>query len=88
MHASMVLCIAVFIALATPALASPVRCMTYEERSMSRWQTLCGDGSRAVSRWNTVLNRWETTVMPPPNKNGLADTPRKKHIPSDLVVTP
>ena len=54
--------------LATPVLAGPVRCQTYEGRSLGRWQTLCSDGTRATSRWNTVLDRWETTITPPPGQ--------------------
>jgi hypothetical protein len=53
------------LALAGPALAGPVRCMTYEERSMGRWQTLCSDGTRAVSTYSRTLSRWESTVTPP-----------------------
>jgi hypothetical protein len=42
--------------------------LTYEEKSLGRLQTLCDDGTRAVSRWNTVLDRWETMVSPPPGQ--------------------
>jgi hypothetical protein len=54
------------IALAIPALAGPVRCTTYEEKSLGRWQTLCADGTRAVSTYNRTLERWESTVTRPP----------------------
>jgi hypothetical protein len=37
------------LALATSALAGPIRCTTYEEKTLGRLQTLCGDGTRAVS---------------------------------------
>jgi hypothetical protein len=37
------------LALATPVLAGPVRCTTYEEKTLGRLQTLCDDGTRAVS---------------------------------------
>jgi hypothetical protein len=33
------------LALATPALAGP-RCLTYEEKTLDRLQTLCDDGPR------------------------------------------
>jgi hypothetical protein len=56
------------LALASPALAGPVRCTTYEVKSLGRWQTLCSDGTRVTSRYNTVLDRWETTVTPPPGQ--------------------
>jgi hypothetical protein len=35
---------------------------------MSRLQTVCSDGARAVSIWNRTLERWETTVAPPPGQ--------------------
>jgi len=39
---------ALLLALTMPALAgSPTRCLTYEERSLGRWQTRCDDGTRA-----------------------------------------
>jgi hypothetical protein len=50
------------LALASPALAGPVRCTTVEERTLGRWQTLCGDGTRAVSTWSPTLQRWQTTI--------------------------
>ena len=56
------------LALASPALAGPVRCTTYEEKTLGRLQTLCDDGSRAVSTWSPTLGRWDTTVTPPPGQ--------------------
>ena len=36
------------LALALPTWAgTPPRCLTYEERSLGRWQTRCDDGTRA-----------------------------------------
>jgi hypothetical protein len=58
----------VLLALASPALAGPVRCTTYEEKTLGRLQTLCADGSRAVSTWSSTLQRWDTTVTPPPGQ--------------------
>jgi hypothetical protein len=55
------------LALASPALAG-TRCLTYEEQSLGRLQTLCDDGARATSTWNRTLERWETTVTPPPGQ--------------------
>ena len=41
---------AVLLALATPALAAtPTRCLTYEEKSLGRLQTLCDDGVRCAN---------------------------------------
>jgi hypothetical protein len=54
--------------LASPALAGPVRCTTYEEKTLGRLQTLCDDGTRAVSTWSPTLQRWDTTVTPPPRQ--------------------
>ena len=54
-------------ALASPALAGP-RCTTYEEKTMGRLQTLCDDGTRAVSTWSPTLQQWQTTVTPPPGQ--------------------
>ena len=44
------------------------RCMTYEEKTLRRLQTLCDDGTRAPSYWNRTLKRWESTITPPPGK--------------------
>jgi hypothetical protein len=45
-----VVLLAVLLAVASPALAGPVRCLTYEEKTIGRLQTLCDDGTRAVSK--------------------------------------
>lgn len=59
----------VLLLLASPAGAgSPVRCQTYPEPTMGRLQTLCDDGTRAVSTYNKTLSRWESTVTPPLGK--------------------
>jgi hypothetical protein len=55
--------------LVSPALAgNPTRCQTYPEPTMGRLQTLCDDGTRAVSTWSPTLGRWDTTVTPPPGQ--------------------
>jgi hypothetical protein len=54
--------------LASPALAGTTHCMTYEEPTLGRLQTLCDDGTRAVSTYNQTLSRWESTITPPPGK--------------------
>jgi hypothetical protein len=51
-----------------PLWAETPRCLTYEERTMQRLQTLCDDGTRATSYWNRTLERWESTVTPPPRQ--------------------
>jgi hypothetical protein len=62
-----VLALALLLALtlASPALAGPVRCTTYEEKTLGRLQTLCDDGTRAVSTYNKTLERWDITVTLP-----------------------
>jgi hypothetical protein len=61
------LLILALVLLTTPAGAAP-RCLTYEERTMNRLQTLCDDGTRAISTYNKTLSRWESTVTPPPGQ--------------------
>jgi hypothetical protein len=56
------------LAWALPAMAGPVRCETYEERTVNRLQTICDDGTRAVSYYNRTLDRWETTITESPRK--------------------
>jgi hypothetical protein len=47
--------LALLLALASPALAGPsVRCTTSEEKTLHRLQTLCDDGTRAVSTWSPM----------------------------------
>ena len=53
--------------LARPAW-SATRCLTYEERTLGRLQTLCSDGTRAVSTYNRTLERWDTTITGSPRK--------------------
>jgi hypothetical protein len=56
------------LALVSPTLVGPGRCLTYEEKTLGRLQTLCSDSTRAVSTWNKTLERWDTTVTPPPGQ--------------------
>jgi hypothetical protein len=62
------LVLALLLTLASPALAGPVRCTTYEEKTLGRLQTLCADGTQAVSIYNKTLSRWESTITPPPGQ--------------------
>jgi len=59
---------ALLLALASPAWAATTRCMTYEEKTLGRWQTICSDGTRTVATWSPTLQRWDTTVTPPPGQ--------------------
>ena len=70
--------LAVLLALASPALAGPVRCTAYEQKTMNQLYTLCDDGSRAVSTWDQTLERWETTVTSPPSSNRSKIDPQPK----------
>jgi hypothetical protein len=55
-------------ALASPALAGPVRCQTHHEPTLNRLMTLCDDGMKAVSNWCSTLQQWQTTIMPSPGR--------------------
>ena len=61
-----VLCLLALAWALPPLDAMPTRCLTYEEKSMQRWQTPCGDGTRATTYWNGTLKRWETAIQPAP----------------------
>jgi hypothetical protein len=66
MRATLVL---LLLALTTPTgAATPTRCTTVEEKTLGRLQTICADGTRAVSTWSPTLGRWDTTVTPPPGQ--------------------
>jgi hypothetical protein len=57
------------LALASPVWAATLRCTTDEEKTLQRWHTICDDGTRAVSRYNKILDRWETTITASPRKS-------------------
>jgi hypothetical protein len=65
---ALLLWLALLLALASPAWAGQGRCTTYEEKTLGRLQTLCDDGTRAVSTWSPTLEQWTTTVTPPPGQ--------------------
>ena len=80
MRSRVVLVLLLALAWASPASAgTPSRCTTYEEKTLGRLQTLCSDGTRAVSRYNTTLDRLETTVMPPPGKTYTGQVNPRTH---------
>jgi hypothetical protein len=60
------LLIVAFVLLVRPAMARTPSCFTYEQPALRRLQTLCNDGMRAVSTWDTTLRRWESTITTPP----------------------
>ena len=64
------------LAIANLGLAAALNCTTYQEKTLGRLQTLCDDGTRAVSHWNKILERWETTVQPAPGARRSCTTQR------------
>jgi hypothetical protein len=66
--ASALLVPVLLLTLTSPALAGSVRCTTYEEKTLGRLQTLCDDGSRAVSTWSPTLQQWQTTITVSPRQ--------------------
>jgi len=58
----------VVLVLMTPAWPGPPRCTTDEEKTLGLLQTLCDDGTRAVSTYNRTMERWETTLTSAPGK--------------------
>jgi len=44
----------------------PQTCITVENPVLNRMETSCPDGTTAISRYNALLARWETTIQPGP----------------------
>jgi hypothetical protein len=61
-----------------PIWAETTRGTTDEEKTLGRLQTLCADGTRAVSTYNRTLTRWETTVTPPQSSAQPKIRPRRQ----------
>jgi hypothetical protein len=68
-----------FLLLVRPALAGATRCTTDAEQTLGHLQTLCADGTRAVSTWSKTLERWESTITPPPGKTCAGRINPKTH---------
>jgi len=67
--------------LASPACAATSRCITYEEKTLGRLQTLCDDGTRAISTYNKTLERWDTTITASPKQARTAHmNPRTRQV--------
>jgi hypothetical protein len=69
--------------IASPALADQIRCSTYEEKTLGRWQSLCDDGTRATSYGNRTLECWDTTIQPVPDASRVCTMrmdPQTKHV--------
>jgi hypothetical protein len=47
---------------ASPALSATTNGTTWYVRTVDRWQTLCDDGAWVISRYNTILDYWDTTI--------------------------
>jgi hypothetical protein len=62
-----------------PALASPVRCTTHEEKTLDRLRTVCDDGTRAVSTWSPALQGWQTTITESPWQAGTRQMTSRIH---------
>lgn len=43
----------------------PQTCTTRENVLLGRMETTCQDGTRIYSRYNELLQRWESTIMEP-----------------------
>ena len=69
--------IALLLGLASPGRGAAVNCTTYQEKTLGLLQTLCADGTRAISYWNRTLERWATTVQPAPGTRRSCTT--QKH---------
>jgi hypothetical protein len=65
---SLRLALALWLARTSPVVAGSTRCTTYAGKSLNRLQTLCGDGTRAISTYNRTLDRWDTTITEPSRK--------------------
>jgi hypothetical protein len=55
------------LALASPGWPAMRRSTTNEETTVPRWPTIGDDGTRAVSRYHKILDRWETTITTSPH---------------------
>jgi hypothetical protein len=42
-----------------------VRCTTYYEQTLDRCQTICSDGSRSITRYDRLLERYQTEITKP-----------------------
>ena len=46
----------------------PQTCITIENKLLGQMETTCPDGTRAVSHYEALLDRWETTIQPAPSR--------------------
>jgi hypothetical protein len=53
---------------AVGVLAEPACSEQLCSPTLNRYDSLCDDGTRAVSTWSPTLQQWTTTVTPPPGQ--------------------
>jgi hypothetical protein len=53
---------------APPITSPPVHCTTTYDALLARWETVCDDGTRAITRHDQLLDRDETTIMSGPRR--------------------
>jgi hypothetical protein len=49
--------LALLLGLVSPGMALEVHCTTTEDALLTQLVTVCSDGTRAVSRWDALLQR-------------------------------
>jgi hypothetical protein len=73
--------LALWFTLVSPTGGATVHCTTRENTILQRLETLCDDGTRAISRWNAVLERWETTITTSPRRDCVGQmNPRTQQV--------
>jgi hypothetical protein len=61
--------------------AESTRCVTTQRPILNQLETRCEYGERAISRYNRVLDRWQTTIETPAKlqpKRGDHDRPKSR----------
>jgi hypothetical protein len=51
------------------ALSATTGCLTPYERRLDRWHTPCNNNTRVSSRYNTLPDHRETTIIPSPQRD-------------------
>jgi hypothetical protein len=69
--------VALGLGLVSTSLAGTVTCHTYHDEALQRLVTTCSDGSRAVTRYDEELQRWQTQIFPGPRNNPDRPTPQQ-----------
>jgi hypothetical protein len=53
----------------SPVLGTTTHGTTSDERTIDRWHMLCANGMRALSRYNRILNHWNTVIITTPGRS-------------------